>query len=247
MVKISAVSYLNTLPFIYGIENSGFLNSSDYTLSREMPSDCAKKLENKEADLVLVPVAAISDLSNVNIVSDYCIGASRNVLSVLLFSQKPISELENIYLDYQSRTSVTLIKILAKHLLKKEFNWLKTEPGYENNINGTTGGVIIGDRALELLNSFKYKLDLATSWNDLTGLPFVFACWVSSSKLEESFISKFNNSLKWGIKNINNINPNYPSLSNEFIRNYFKNNIEYNFDDKKISGMNLFFKYMKTL
>jgi chorismate dehydratase len=247
MVKISAVSYLNTLPFIYGIENSGFLNSSEYTLSREMPSDCAKKLENNEADLILVPIAAIANLSNINIVSDYCIGACRNVLSVLLFAQKPISELENIYLDYQSRTSVTLIKILAKHFLKKEFNWLKAEPGYEKNIEGNTGGVIIGDRALELLNSYQYKLDLATAWNDLTGLPFVFACWVSSSKLDKNFIAKFNNSLKWGIENINNINPNYSSLSNEFIRNYFKNNIEYHFDYKKINGMNLFFKYMKTL
>jgi chorismate dehydratase len=247
MIKISAVSYLNTLPFIFGIENSGFLNSSDYTLSREMPSDCAKKLENKEADLVLVPVAAIANMENINIVSDYCIGASRNVLSVLLLSQKPISELENIYLDYQSRTSVTLIKILAKHYWKKEFNWLKTEPGFENNIIENTGGVIIGDRALELADKFKFKFDLATEWNDFTGLPFVFACWVSSSKLDENFILKFNKSLEWGINNINNINPNYPTLSNDFIRSYFKNNIEYNFDDKKNSGMNLFFKYMKTL
>ncbi|MBI5541916.1 MAG: menaquinone biosynthesis protein [Bacteroidia bacterium] len=247
MVRISAVSYLNTLPFIHGIENSGFLKPEDYILKREMPSNCALTLEKNEADLVLVPVAAIAGIKDINIISNYCIGANRNVLSVLLYSQNPISDIENIYLDYQSRTSVTLVKVLAKNLWKKEFNWLEAEPGYENKINRQTGGVIIGDRALELLDSFKYKIDLATAWNDLTGLPFVFACWVSKSKLDDNFIKKFNNSLEWGINNINQINPNNPNLSNEFIRNYFKNNIDYHFDDKKISGMNLFFKYIKSL
>ena len=96
-------------------------------------------------------------------------------------------------------------------------------------------------------NTFKYKYDLATEWNNFTRLPFVFACWVSINKLSESFINKFNKSLEWGISNINNINPNYPSLSNEFIRDYLKNNIEYHFDEEKNKGMNLFFKYMKTL
>lgn len=247
MVKISAVSYLNTLPFIHGIENSGFLKPEEYILKREMPSKCALALENNEADLVLVPVAAIAGMNDINIISDYCIGANRNVLSVLLNSQKPIAEIKNIYLDYQSRTSVTLVKVLARYLWKKEFNWLNAEPGYEKKINEQTGGVIIGDRALELLNSYTYKIDLATAWNDLTGLPFVFACWVSKTKLSNDFIEKFNLSLKWGINNINNISPNYPNLSNEFIRDYFKNNIDYNFDEKKINGMNLFFKYMKSL
>lgn len=247
MIKISAVSYLNTLPFIYGIENSGFLKTTEYSLSRDIPSDCAKKLENNEADIVLVPVAAIAEMKNINIISNFCIGANRNVLSVLLVSQKPLSELQNIYLDYQSRTSINLVKVLSKYFWKKDFNWLNTHSGYENKIEGTTGGVIIGDRALELSDKYKYKYDLATEWNDFTNLPFVFACWVSKSNIDSDFIKKFNKSLEWGINQINNIEPNYPNLSVEFIRNYYKFNIDYNFDEKKYEGMSLFFKYLKNI
>jgi len=247
MIRISAVSYLNTLPFIYGIEHSGFLKPSEFSLTCDIPSICAKKLENREADLVLVPVAAIANMKNINIISNYCIGATRNVLSVLLVAKKPLSELKNIYLDYQSCSSVTLVKVLAKNYWKKEFNWMEAAPGYEKKINGITGGVIIGDRALELSNLFKFRYDLASEWNDFSGLPFVFACWVSPVKLDDDFIKQFNKSLKWGIANINSINPNYPALSAEFIRNYFKFHIDYSFDSKKIKGMNLFFRYMKTL
>lgn len=247
MIKISAVSYLNTVPFIYGLENSGFLKPSEYSLSRDIPSDCAKKLENNEADIVLVPVAAIAEKKNINIISNYCIGANRNVLSVLLVSQKPLSELQNIYLDYQSRTSVNLVKVLSKNYWKKDFNWLTSISGYENNIKETTGGVIIGDRALELSKNYKYKYDLATEWNNFTNLPFVFACWVSKSNINSDFINKFNKSLEWGISQINIIEPNYPNLSVEFIRNYYKFNIDYNFDEKKHEGMSLFFKYLKEL
>jgi len=247
MNRISAVSYLNTLPFIYGIENSGFLNPSEYKLSRDIPSVCAKKLENNEADIVLVPTAAISKMPDINIISDYCIGANKNVLSVLLVSQKPLSELKNIYLDYQSRTSINLVKVLSKFYWKKDFIWLNSLIGYENKIKENTGGVIIGDRALELSAHYRYKYDLAAEWNNFTGLPFVFACWVSKLNININFINKFNKSLEWGIEHINNIKPNYPNLSNEFIRNYYKFNIDYNFDNKKHDGMKLFFKYLKEI
>ena len=247
MIQISAVSYLNTLPFIHGIENSGFLKKEEYNLIRDIPSVCAKKLENKSADLILVPVAAIAKNKSIQIVTDYCIGANRNVVSVLLVSQSPLDSIKRIYLDYQSRTSVNLIKILAKYYWKKDFQWIDAAPGYENDINNDNGGVIIGDRALELSDRYKYKYDLSTEWNIFTNLPFVFACWVCTSELDYDFLFRFNKSLEWGIQHLNEISPNYPKLSNSFIRDYYKNNIDYHFDSRKKEGMSLFFKYLNEL
>ncbi len=247
MIRISAVSYLNTLPFIHGIENSGFLKSDEYELLRDIPSECALKLENQTADIVLVPVAAIANMKNVNIVTDFCIGATRNVISVLLVSDVPVEQIEHIYLDYQSRTSVNLVQVLAKYHWKKDFQWLHTTPGYENKIEKKTGGVIIGDRALELSGKFKFRYDLATEWNNFTGLPFVFACWASRSKIDKDFLSRFNKALEWGIQHLNEIRPDYPNLSNSFILEYFKNNIDYIFNSRKHDGMVLFFKYLNKL
>jgi chorismate dehydratase len=247
MIRISAVSYLNTLPFIHGIENSGFLEKEEYQLIRDIPSECASKLENQTADIVLVPVAAIANIKNVNIVTDFCIGATKNVISVLLVSDVPVEEIESIYLDYQSRTSVNLVQVLAKKHWKKEFKWLHTSPGYEKNISLKTGGVIIGDRALEIKGKYEYCYDLATEWNHLTGLPFVFACWATRSKIDTEFLNRFNKSLEWGINNINQIHPGYKNMSDSFILEYFKNNIEYHFDASKLKGMQLFFKYLNEL
>ena len=142
MIRISAVSYLNTLPFIYGIENSGFINTSEYKLTRDIPSLCAKNLENNEADLVLTPIAAIANLENIKIETDFCIGAKRHVNSVLLVGQKPINQLTDIYLDNQSRTSVTLVKVLAQNFWKTKFRWLEAVPEYEKKIKENIGGVI---------------------------------------------------------------------------------------------------------
>ena len=245
MIRISAVSYLNTLPFIYGIEKSGFLKPDDYELLRDIPSECALKLEKRTAELVLVPVAAIANMKDVNIVTDYCIGATRNVISVLLVSDVPLEQIENVYLDYQSRTSVNLLKVLAENYWKRDFHWLNASQGYEKKIEKKTGGFIIGDRALELSGKFKYNYDLATEWNNFTGLPFVFACWASRSTINADFMSGFNKALEWGIHHINQINPGYPNLSDTFIIEYFKNNIEYLFDSRKQEGMSLFFKYLE--
>ena len=67
-----------------------------------------------EIDVGLIPVAAIPQLSKYYIVGDYCIGTEGEVASVCLFSEVPIEEIKKVYLDYQSRSSVALLKWLMK-------------------------------------------------------------------------------------------------------------------------------------
>ena len=96
-IKVSAVSYLNTLPFLFGINNSEVQEELD--LSLDIPSDCAKKLLKGEVDLGLVPIAVIPELKQHYIVSDYCIGTEGKVESVALFSEVSLNEIEEIYLE----------------------------------------------------------------------------------------------------------------------------------------------------
>ena len=112
MVRISAVSYLNTIPFIYGLKQSKLMKKIELYL--DFPAVCADKLINGQVDLALVPVVVIPTLKDAHIVSDYCIGANGAVDTVCLYSDVPISEVESISLDYQSKTSVALLKILLK-------------------------------------------------------------------------------------------------------------------------------------
>ena len=94
MLKISAVSYLNTIPFIHGLKQSELIHNIDLQL--DYPSICADKLINGEVDLALVPVAIIPTLKEAHIISDYCIGADGAVDTVCLYSDVPITEIEII-------------------------------------------------------------------------------------------------------------------------------------------------------
>jgi len=123
-IKISAVSYTNTLPFIYGIENSKIINHIE--LSKDIPSVCAQKLLENKVDLGLIPVVILPKLNHYEIISDYCIGASGPVKSVILASFKPLNEIKTIFLDYHSRSSVMLTRILANKFWKINVKWTNT-------------------------------------------------------------------------------------------------------------------------
>jgi len=241
MLRISAVSYINSIPFVYGIKNSGFLKK--YSLSLDIPSVCADKLIKKKVDIGLVPVAIIPKLKKHFILPDFCIGADGPVNSVMLYSEVPIHEIKNILLDYQSRTSVMLAQILAKHFWKITPGWIQAKKGYEKKIKGNTAGVIIGDRNFTLSRKHKYIYDLSDEWKHFTGLPFVFACWVSIKKLNRAERASFFKALEFGIENRDSVVKQLKRKFDEkMIRNYLYNNIRYNFDKQKHVAMKLFLK-----
>ena len=115
-LKISAVSYTNTRPFLYGIEHTDIINQID--LSLDIPADCAQKLIDGKVDIGLIPVAATLNMQYWEIVSDYCIGANGPVNSVFIFSNCPIEEAKRIQLDPESRSSNNLAKVLMKNYWK---------------------------------------------------------------------------------------------------------------------------------
>ncbi len=245
-VKISAVSYTNTLPFVYGLENSDIINHID--LSKDIPAICAYKLLNNEVDIGLVPVAVIPKLKHSEILSDYCIGASGTVRSVILASFKPLQEVKSILLDYHSRSSVMLTRILAKHFWKIDVKWTDTNEGFQNRINSEQAAVIIGDKAMNVENNFPYVYDLADEWIKFTNLPFVFAAWVSNKDIGSTFKEEFNKALRFGIEHIDDaIKSSDLSYLSEHIdaKDYLIKNIDFNLDQKKRDGMNLFLEYAK--
>lgn len=243
-IKVSAISYLNTIPFVYGLQ-SKFLGTDEINISLDIPSVCAQKLLTNQVDIGIVPVAILPQMKEYFIVTDYCIGATDEVKSVMLFSEVPLHEIKTIYLDYQSRTSVMLARILAEKYWKINPTWLAAKEGYEQNIVDETAGVIIGDRALVLYNKFQYKYDLASEWKKLTTLPFVFACWVANKKLPVQFIEKFNDAIRFGVSNIEQAIAKYADEINGYINRYeyLTKNVSYVLDEEKQKGMELFLRY----
>ena len=240
MLKISAVSYLNTVPFIYGLKQSKLIDTIDLQL--DYPSICADKLINGDVDLALVPVVVIPKLQDLQIISDYCIGANGGVGTVCLYSDVPITEIESIALDYQSRTSVKLLKILLKEYWELNPELKNTEVGFEDSIKGKNAALVIGDRAFALNTKHKFIYDLSAIWKEMTGLPFVFASWVTNTKLPQGFITTFNKAIEKGLSDIDKAlileSANYPNCKNP--KDYLNNKISYHLDSEKKKAMELF-------
>ncbi len=245
--RISIVSYLNSKPFLYGIQHSDIL--SELELSPDIPSRVVAKLTYNLADIGLIPVAGLRGLDEYHIVSNYCIGAVGKVKTVVLVSEAPLEEVKEILMDYQSRSSVLLAKVLAKFYWKKEVNWENTCADFHNkSIKGTTAGVLIGDRVFDVEGRYAYCYDLSEEWQKFTGLPFVFAVWASNKKISKKVEAGFNTALELGVNSIAEIvkfeQENYPGVD---IEAYFRDNISFNLDVEKQKGMKKFLELAQKL
>lgn len=244
-IRISAVSYANTYPFLFGMEQK--LDFDSIHLSKDVPSVCAEKLQAQKVDIGLIPVAKLSSIPNGQIISDFCIGAVGKVKTVLLMSRVPLDEIEEVYLDSESRTSVNLVKVLAKHHWKKDWKWLQAPTNFPQHEQHTSI-VLIGDKTYNHLNDYPYIYDLAEVWQDLTGKPFVFAVWVANRTLPNSFITAFNSALSYGLQNINASLDVYAQVEQRGeLEDYLNNYISYSLDRDKKEGMELFLRYLEEL
>lgn len=246
-IKISAVSFLNTLPFVYGIKHSDIQNKCE--LSIDVPAVCADKLLNNIVDIALTPVAIIPKLHYHQIISDFCIGAEKKVRTVCLFSNVKLPQIKKIYLDKHSLTSVQLAKVLAKYYWKIKPQWINMNADISTKQINYESIVAIGDKAFELEKQYPFIYDLAEEWQQLTSLPFVFACWITNKKIPDDFLIEFNNAMKLGISHIpdiiNDCKKTHPNVID--INSYYKNNISYSFDERKKLGLAEFLKYLKQL
>lgn len=244
-IKVGAVSYLNTKPLLYGIEHSEEL-MKQLELIKDYPSEIAKQLLDGDIDLGLVPVAVVPYLKEYFIITDYCIGADGNVASVCLFSDVELDNVEKILLDYQSRTSVALCKVLLKNYWKKNIILEDAKEDFTSHIKGATGAVLIGDRALKQRKKSKYIYDLSGEWKAFTGLPFVFAAWIANKPLPEKFIKLFNQKNAEGVNNIDVVLANI-SCDVYDLHMYYTENISYNLTAEKVKAMRLFLQLVEQL
>jgi chorismate dehydratase len=166
-------------------------------------------------------------------------------------SNSPLEKIDRIYLDYRSRTSVMLIKVLAANFWKRDFRWEDTSEDFDFVLSAKNEAVVlIGDQCFEYEDRYEYKCDLSEEWKRVTGLPFVFACWISNKQLPDAFLDDFNNALSYGVKNIDLVVErfgNSGTIQGEELRKYLTDNIDFILDNHKKEGMDLFLELQKKL
>lgn len=238
MVRIAAINYLNTLPFVYGLETC--LTPEERVLQFCTPAQSAELLRDDKADIGIMPVGALDDLPDPHIVSDYCIGAEGKVASVIVCSGCPIEQAEEIFLDTDSRTSVLLTRCLCrdKWHIRPAFTPFdfRTSP-----LESDKTYLLIGDKALLHAHEFPFVYDLAEEWIELTGRPFVFACWTANKPLPQSFLLKFNQALAYGVSHIGEAVDKYDhQFPRDYACKYLQENISFPLDSEKRAGLSEF-------
>ncbi|HLF65880.1 MAG TPA: menaquinone biosynthesis protein [Saprospiraceae bacterium] len=256
--RIAAVSYVNTLPFLYGLQRPEMQEMVDVILAH--PARCADLLEKGEVDIALCPVGALPELGTYHVITDYCIGCDGPVRTVSIYSNKPLSELTHVILFPESRTSNLLVQILNTEYWKYDIEFLPGAPDPElvdrvppeastvaqgpfspvsSISSGSSGFLFIGDICFQKEKEYAYRTDLGQSWKEWTGMPFAFACWVSRERIEDHVAETLNAAFAAGIKNIDNlVYP--PEMEAAVLREYLKKNISYELDAGKKEAMGRF-------
>jgi len=237
-VKVTLVSYINTFPFLDALKKD-----ASYELDLQIPSKCGNAFIHGSADIALVPVGLLPSLHvPYKVLSGFCIGGDGPVHTVKLLSNVPLQDIDEIFLDNHSVSSRNLCKVLVDKYWYKSLNYRNIDI---NDITSDKSVLLIGDKVFEFENNYKYHYDLSEEWKKFTGLPFVFAVWISKPELSAESIEKFEESLGEGVENLDNICRKYQSQFPQYdLETYLKKHIKYRMDGRYKSGLELFLGYM---
>jgi chorismate dehydratase len=229
-IKLGVVPYLNALPLYHTLRDL-----PEVQIVAAVPSQLAPMLNRGECDLALIPVVEHFRGVGEMIISNSCIGCTGPVRSVLLFHRVPIEQVQTVALDTSSRSSVALLQVVLHDLWGFSPRYRKAAPDLETMLREHDAALLIGDNALLAAQDVTPDirvLDLGAAWQQLTGLSFVFAAWVSRRGLKESaeLAALLDNARQEGVRQSDEIARQAAQTSpvpQQVIESYFRQSIEY--------------------
>jgi cyclic dehypoxanthinyl futalosine synthase len=245
-LRVSAVSFLNARPITYGLEQALGQAGDRFDLSFDLPSRCAERLAEGDADLGLIPVGAYAaSTEELRIVPGIAIASHGAVRTVLLVGEVPWEQMTEIALDGASRSSAMLLKLLCHERgLKPQFREVAHDEVLAG-AHGTTGALVIGDAGFEAAARFAHVQDLGAAWHALTGLPFVYAVWAGRpGAVNPEDVGALQKSLAAGLGAralIARAHAEAHGGDPDTYESYLSQNIRYRLGSEELSGMAAFF------
>ena len=246
--RIGAVSYLNTKPLVFGLDQ----RTEEFELVYDLPSRLADSLAAGALDVALIPVIEAISNPAYTVVSDACIACRGPVLSVKLFGRVAPESIRRVALDEGSRTSAALTQVILKqqYSIEPEFEDLPISRPWRDSKSDAI--LVIGDRAMQGSgpgNSFEFVWDLGQYWNDWTGRPFVFAVWAARPGVPlENIELALNRARDEGlaaIERIGNLNHSRYHMRLDECIDYLGRNLHFRLGPRERSGLELYFEYLK--
>jgi chorismate dehydratase len=240
--RVGGVTYLNAWPPLYGL----MLGREPARLSMAYPSVLAQRLCRGETDVALAPVATLALRPGFELAPRICLGADGAVTSVLIVGERPIDELDDLLLDSASKTSVVLAQLVAAQLRAGRALPVSSADyaRIDREAKGSTGALVIGDRALEIKSRYAHVIDLGEAWKQWTGLPFVFAGWIApKGVLNDALHQMLERSLEHGLSARREISHLWSSQHGGdpvTVQHYLTHHMRYRMDDAFRAGLSEF-------
>jgi chorismate dehydratase len=185
---VGSVSYLNALPLVEGLDEE-----SGVTVTSDVPSRLLDTLLQGRASVALCPIIDYQTSSApLAVVPVGAIGSASTTLTVRVFSRRPLPDVDHIAVDGDSSTSVALLQVVLHELYatRPTLTTFNHRPTLAEATDGAEAVLLIGDKAVASApdgEDFPHQLDLGEAWHRISGLPFVFAAWMTrrGTDLEE--------------------------------------------------------------
>ena len=234
--RVGSVPYLNAVPLTRGLEEQILFVT---------PSKLAEMLQRDELDAALVSVTEVLFNDRYDILDGIAVASLGEVKSVFLAHRQPIDQVNEIFCDPASLTSVNLLRVLlAERGLRPEFKPLASYdfaalPDY---------ALLIGNPALDFLGSpHEHEIwDLGAAWYEATGLPFVYAVWALRRGVESSRLRRqLREAKSFGLDTLDSIIASRMEYDYDFRKDYLGWHIHYHLGADEKRGLAKFIELLR--
>lgn len=260
-LRVAAIDFLNPAPLMWDFTHPPLAArlGERFHIHTTAPARCAAELLAGEADLGLIPIAALAEplvvLSNCAIAS---LGDVRSILLLVRTDRAPeLARVRSVAADTASRSSVAYTEVLFRHFLDTDPVLVPAPADPVAMLAEADAALLIGDPALlarerhsaiEAAVGQCLWIDLAAEWRGRTGLPWVAAVWAARRDAlalhpAPALAELLEASRDRGVANI-------PALVEEWtprialppatIHQYLSHNIHYTLDPACLSALHLF-------
>jgi chorismate dehydratase len=235
-LRIASVSYLNAKPLLWGVESF-----DDVRLQLDVPAKLLDRVRFNEADIALLPVIDYQRLDDLVIVPSGGIGSDGPTLTVRIFSKTPIEQIRTLACDTDSHTSVALAQIVLAERFRIQPELCAPVRGLEV----TDACLLIGDKVVcEEPTGFAHQLDLGEAWKQLTGLPFVFAVWMTRKGINlRDLPARLSEARVEGLKHVDELVERFAiprGWPGDVARRYLSVNLQYEIGERQLAAIRRF-------
>jgi chorismate dehydratase len=241
---IGSVPYVNAAPLTRWFETEVGRQVAEVRYAP--PSLLARWLETGAVDVALVSSVEWFRRPQTQFVPGLAIATRREALSVRLFSKVPFERIQQVALDESSLTSSMLLKILLKRLYGIQPHYDPHAPSLEVMLQKADAALLIGDAGLSVprLDTCPYVMDLGEAWWRWTGLPFVWALWLTNEDaLLPLLTDLMHTAYAWGEAHLDSLivrEAQRTGLPRSLCDRYLREVMTYRLDESCLQGLERF-------